>query len=171
MGLDDGAVPASAAEVTLREITLANRAQVEALRVAVGQEAFVDGVGDSLAEAEATPGSRPWCRAIYAAETPVGFVMLADDVPPDDPVIRWRYYLWRMLIDGRYQGRGYGSATLDLVTEYLRGRPGADVLVTSIVPGEGSPHGFYLNYGFEATGEWLNHEQVMRLPLAASVGH
>jgi diamine N-acetyltransferase len=85
-------------------------------------------------------------------------------------VIRWRYYLWRMLIDGRYQGRGYGSATLDLVTEYLRGRPGADVLVTSIVPGEGSPHGFYLNYGFEATGEWLDHEQVMRLPLAASVG-
>jgi diamine N-acetyltransferase len=44
------------------------------------------------------------------------------------------------------------------------------VLVTSIVPGEGSPHGFYLNYGFEATGEWLDHEQVMRLPLAASVG-
>jgi GNAT superfamily N-acetyltransferase len=47
------------------------------------------------------------------ATLPVGLVMLADDVPPDDPTIRWRYHLWRMLIDEWYQGRGYGRAALD----------------------------------------------------------
>ena len=39
------------------------------------------------------------------------------------------------------------------------------MLVTSVVPGPGSPLGFYLRYGFEETGEWFDHEQVLRLPL------
>ena len=151
--------------VTLREITTANRALVEALRVSPAQEGFVDGVSQSLAEAAATPTSRPWYRAVYAGETPVGFVMLADDVPPGDPDIPWRYYLWRMLIDHRHQGRGLGRAALDQVRLYLDTRPGADELVTSVVPGPGSPLGFYLGYGFEPTGDWFDHEQVLRLEL------
>jgi len=151
--------------VTLRKITSANRAAVEALRVSTEQESYVDGVARSLAEAADTPASRPWCRAVYAGEDPVGFVMVADDAPPGDPVIPWRYYLWRMLIDERHQGRGHGRAALDLVAAYLRTRPGADALMTSVVPGPGSPLGFYLRYGFEPTGEWFDHEQVIRLPL------
>jgi len=151
--------------VALREITPANRALVEELRVSAEQEAFVDGVARSLAEAASEPASRPWCRAVYAGDDPVGFVMVADDVPPGNPVIPWRYYLWRMLIDHRYQGRGYGKAALDLVCQFLRTRPGADAFVTSIVPGPGSPLGFYLRYGFEETGEWFDHEQVLRLSL------
>ena len=134
------------------------------------QEAYVDGVARSLDEAAATPDSRPWCRAVYAGETPVGFVMLADDVPPGDPVIPWRYYLWRMLVDAGHQGHGHGRAALDLVRAHLRSRPGADALVTSVVPGPGSPLGFYLSYGFEPTGEWFDHEQVLRLPLGETVG-
>lgn len=153
------------ASVTLREITPANRSLVEALRVAPEQEAFVDGVASSLREAAATPLSRPWCRAVYAGDVPVGFVMVADDAPPDDPVIPWRYYLWRMLVDHHHQGHGYGRAGLHLVARYLRTRPGADVLVTSVVPGDGSPLGFYLAQGFEATGEWFDHEQVLELRL------
>jgi diamine N-acetyltransferase len=153
------------ASVTLREITQANRSLVEALRVTPEQEAFVDGVTRSLDEAAATPMSRPWFRAVYADEDPVGFVMVADDTPPGDPAIPWRYYLWRMLVDHRHQGHGYGRAALDLVAEHLRTRPGADALMTSIVPGAGSPLGFYLTYGFEPTGEWFDHEQVLRLDL------
>ena len=41
------------------------------------------------------------------------------------------YYLWRLLVDEAYQGRGYGAATIDAVVAYLRTRPGADVLLTS----------------------------------------
>jgi diamine N-acetyltransferase len=39
------------------------------------------------------------------------------------------------------------------------------VLVSSIVLVEGSPLSFYLRYGFEATDEWFDHEQLLRLPL------
>jgi diamine N-acetyltransferase len=68
-----------------------------------------------------------------------------------------------MLIDARFQGRGYGRAALDLLVAHLRDRPGADTLVTSIVPGEGSPYGFYLRCGFESTGDFFDHETVLRL--------
>ena len=154
-----------APEVTLRVVDAGNRPDVERLRVASDQESFVDGVAASLIEAAAKPHLRPWYRAVYAGADPVGLVMLADDVPPGTDEIPWRYYLWRMLIDARFQGRGYGRAALDLVLDHLRTRPGADTLVTSIVAGEGSPLGFYLRYGFRATGEVFDHEHVLRLQL------
>ncbi|MEV6487914.1 GNAT family N-acetyltransferase [Actinoplanes sp. NPDC051633] len=155
--------------MTLRSITSDNRAAVEDLRVRPGQENFVDGVSPSLAEAAAKPHARPWCRAIYAGDVPVGFVMLADGVPPGDDDIPWPYYLWRFLIGARFQGRGYGHAALDRVVSYLRTRPDADVLVTSVVPGDGSPLEFYLRYGFRATGQMFDREQVLELPLTRTV--
>ncbi len=154
--------------ITLREVTEANISAVEQLRVRAGQEVFVDDVVSSLAEARSKPASRPWYRAVYADDIPVGFLMIRDGVPSEDEPIRWPYYLWRMLIDGRYQGRGYGRSALDRLVEYLRTRPGAEELVTSVIPGEGSPLGFYLRYGFEETGEWFDHEKVLRLTLNRS---
>jgi diamine N-acetyltransferase len=152
--------------VALRAVTVDNRRAVEELRVAPGQERFVDGVTASLAEAAANPHAKPWCRGIYAGEVPVGFLMLADDVPPGNPLIPFRYYLWRMLVDARFQGQGYGRAALDRLVAYLRDRPGAQTLVTSVVEGDGSPMGFYLRYGFRSTGEMFDHERVVELRLA-----
>lgn len=152
--------------VTLREIGDANRAVVTALKVAPSQEGFVDGVESSLAEAAAKPHAKPWHRAIYAGEVPVGFVMLSDGVGPGDPDWPWPYYLWRYLIDERFQRHGYGRAGLDLLVAYLKTRPGAEVLMTSIVPGPGSPLDFYVRYGFRPTGERFGHEELLELRLS-----
>jgi diamine N-acetyltransferase len=151
--------------VSLREITDTNRADILRLAVTPEQSDFVDGVAPSLAEAAAKPGARPWFRAIYAGETPVGFVMIADGVPAGHPEILWPYYLWRLLIDAGHQRHGYGTAALDLVVRYVRGRPGAVELVTSAVPGEGSPMPFYERSGFHPTGRMLDREHVFALPL------
>ena len=159
--------PSTPAQVTLREITPDNRALIVALRVAKKQKKYVDSVKKSLAEAAATPEARPWYRAVYAGEVPVGFLMIADDVPPGHPDMPWRYYLWYLLIDKHYQGHGYGRATLDRLVEYLRTRPGAEMLVASVVPGKRSPLGFYLRYGFEPTGQISGGEQVIQLRLPA----
>jgi diamine N-acetyltransferase len=154
------------ARVTLRAITESNRAEVEALRVRDDQRQFVAGVADSLIEAAATPAACPWFRAVYADEVPVGFVLLSDSIPPGHPEYLGPYCLWRLLIDARWQGRGYGTATLDLVVAYVRTRPGAERLLTSYVPGEGTPLGFYLRYGFTPTGEIDDGEPILELPLA-----
>ena len=54
---------------------------------------------------------------------------------------------------------------LDLIVSYLATRPHADRLLTSFVPGEGSPVGFYLAYGFVPTGEVFDGEPVLELAL------
>jgi diamine N-acetyltransferase len=100
---------ASASPVTLEEITADNREAVLALRVVPGQERFVSSVADSLAEAAAYPHARPWYRVVYARgepARPVGFVMISWNVPPEPPEIIGPWFLWKLLIDGRYQGPG-----------------------------------------------------------------
>jgi len=151
--------------VTLRAITDDNRAAVLSLRVTAEQRGFVESVARSLRDAAEHPEIAPWPRAVYAVERPVGFVMLADGVAEGNPDVPWPFYLWRMLIDGRFQGRGYGRAALDAVVAHLRSTAVARELVTSIVLGEGSPLGFYLRYGFVDTGEMFDHERVLRLAL------
>lgn len=152
--------------VTLREITPANEASVRTLVAPYGQELFVVSASESLDEAAVTPDAHPWFRAIYSGEQPVGFVMLSYNVPPDNPKAPWRYFLWRLLIDGRFQRRGYGRAAMALVIDLVRSSPGGTDLFTSVYPGEGGPAPFYRSLGFESTGEWFDGEEVYRLPLS-----
>jgi diamine N-acetyltransferase len=151
--------------VILREVTDANRDDILRLAVTPEQIDLVDSVALSLDEAARKPDACPWFRAIYAGQTPVGFVMITDGVPAGNPEFSDPYYLWRLLIDAEHQRRGYGTAALDLVVEYVRRRPGAVELVTSAVPGEGSPMPFYERFGFHPTGAMHDREHVFVLPL------
>jgi diamine N-acetyltransferase len=151
--------------VSLREITDQNRAAVVALRIATSQEAYVSSVADSIEEARETPEGKPWYRAIYADDQPVGFVMLSWNVTPDPPRIIGPWFLWKLLIDERHQGRGYGRDAVKLVAEIARDH-GASELLTSYVVGERSPEPFYRQLGFVPTGEQdENGEIVLALPL------
>ena len=145
------------AVVSLREITADTLGAILKLKVKPGQERFVADNATSIAQAHFEP--KAWFRAIYADETPVGFVMLFDD--PDAP----EYYLWRYMIDGRYQGMGFGRQALELFIDHVRSRPGATELLTSYVPGDGSPAPFYAGLGFVETGKVDDGENVIRLPL------
>ena len=151
--------------VSLRPITESNREAVEALSVSSRQEQFVTGVADSLLEAADEPDGRAIYWAVYDDDTPVGFVMISDEVGAPGYIPQ---YLWRLLIDERYQGQGFGAATLDLIVEYFRGRPGVEVMNTSAGQGDGSPISFYERYGFVQTGELVfDGEVLLRLDLRA----
>jgi GNAT superfamily N-acetyltransferase len=138
--------------VSLREITDQNREAVVALRVSPSQEGYVSSVADSLEEAHDTPEGNPWYRAIYADDQLVGFVMLSWNVTPDPPRIIGPWFLWKLLIDERYQGCGYGRDAVRLVADIARDQ-GASVLLTSYVAGARSPNSFYSQIGFVPTGE------------------
>ena len=149
--------------VTLRPLDDSNRDALLALRVSEAQLRFVSTVADSLAEAEVEPDGRAIQWGLYDGETPVGFVMVSDEVGAPGYIA---HYLWKLLIDERCQRRGYGTAALDLVAEYFRGRPGVEVMWTSAGEGEGSPIPFYERYGFERTGEVVfDGEVLLRLRL------
>jgi diamine N-acetyltransferase len=117
----------------------------------------------SLAQAHFYPETA-WFRAIYADETAVGFVMLSDE--PRKP----EYFLWRFMIAAEYQGLGFGKQAIQLLIAHVKTRPQATELLTSYVPGEGSPGTFYHKLGFVDTGEVEDDENVTRLELVYAEG-
>jgi diamine N-acetyltransferase len=150
--------------VHLREITDDNRDAVRALRVRRHQKRFVASVSKSLKEAAKTPEANPWYRAVYRGDEPVGFVMLSWNAPAGP--YEGRHFLWRLLIDKRYQKCGIGREVLTQITDLVR-EDGAAELLTSYEPGDGEPWPFYQKFGFEPTGEIDDGEIVLRLTFAA----
>ncbi|MBW4665881.1 MAG: GNAT family N-acetyltransferase [Cyanomargarita calcarea GSE-NOS-MK-12-04C] len=146
----------SEATIALREITKENLSDILKLKVGNHQQQFVASNAVSIAQAHFSQ-EVAWFRAIYADEVPVGFLMLEDD--PDNA----SYYLWRFMIDERFQKRGFGKRALKLLIEHVKTRPGVTALLTSCVPGEGSPGKFYEKVGFMYTGHVEDEELVMRL--------
>ena len=98
--------------VTLREITRENLDDILYLQVTKEQEKFVASNAVSIAQAHFYP-EVAWFRAIYADETAVGFVMLEDDP------INLSYSLWRLMVDARFQKRGFGRGAIELVFQAL----------------------------------------------------
>src|SRR6187397_2352831 len=148
--------------ITLQPVTDANRAAVEALRIDPSQERFVNTVSEAFLEAEDEPGGRAIQFGLYDDDTPVGFVMLSDEVDGPDYVA---HYLWKLLIDRDRQRQGYGTAALDLVSTYFRDR-GNTAMWTSAGQGDASPIPFYERYGFVRAGVAFEDEVLLRLELA-----
>ncbi len=147
----------SGAQVSLREVTAETVRTICELKVAPEQEQFVAPNAFSIAQAHFDQFA--WFRAIYADETPVGFIMLSDN--PEAP----EYFLWRLMIAAEYQRMGFGQRAIALLVNYVRSRPGATELLVSYHPGEGSPRDFYRKLGFQDTGMMDGDEVVLRLPL------
>jgi diamine N-acetyltransferase len=146
-------------QLTLRQITEETVVAVCKLSDTLSepQQKMVAPNARSIAEAHFS--DKAWFRAIYADETPVGFIMLYDDGEKSE------YYLWRLMIAGPYQKKGYGKRAVELLIDYVRTRPGAKELLTSYVPIEGGPEMFYRNLGFRPTGDVDGGEVVVSLPL------
>src|SRR5262245_16423037 len=66
--------------ISLRPLTAENRDAIAALRIDPSQERFVNSVAEALLEAEEEPGGRAIQFGLYDDETPVGFVMISDEV-------------------------------------------------------------------------------------------
>jgi diamine N-acetyltransferase len=114
---------------------------------------------NAISIAQAHFSEHAWFRAIYADDTPVGFLMLYDDPQEQE------YFLWRLMIAGPHHGKGFGRRAIALLADYVRTRPGAIVLETSCGQGPGSPEGFYRKLGFERNGEMLGEEVGLSLVL------
>ncbi len=140
----------SESSLTLRRITGENLESILALSVSEAQKAFVASNERSIAQARFDEGA--WFRAVYAADTPVGFVLLHDETLCESPRQRGYCYLWRMMIDHRYQLMGFGRRTLRRLIAHVKTRPDVEKLHTSWRHEEGNAGDFYVKFGFKATG-------------------
>lgn len=148
--------------VTLQEITETTLGDFLKLKVEEGQTRFVASNAVSIAQAHFS--GKAWFRGIVADEVPVGFVMLSDD--PEKP----EYFLWRFMIDARYQRLGFGRQAIARLIEHVKTRPRATVLLVSCVEGDGSPIAFYESLGFKLTGAHEDNEAVLALNFASIGG-
>ncbi len=141
--------------IELKELDKSNYRDMLNLKVTDKQSVFV--ASNAISLAQALFFHEAWYRGIYNGDTPVGFVMLELDMEKPE------YFLWRYMIDERYQRMGYGFKAMELVIEYVKSLPASVEFYLSYVPGEGDPKGFYEKLGFVDTGEVEGGEVVMKL--------
>lgn len=148
--------------VELREITR------ETLRPILDLDAGDDGrqvAPNAISIAQAHFSPEAWFRAIHDGDQPVGFVMLYDHTLGSAPEQR-EYFLWRLMIDRKHQGRGLGRAAVERLVAHVRTRPDARRLLVSHVKDADRLARFYASLGFTYTGEVDDGELVMELKLA-----
>ena len=144
--------------VSLQPVNRANLSAVLELSVSEDQRAFVAPNVLSLAQAAVSPELCP--RAIYTEDELVGFVLYGFDTEED------AYCIARLMIDQRYQSRGYGREALRLtVAEIRNAQPTRNVVCLSVEPENTNARNLYERFGFMPDGRIVEGEIVYRLSL------
>ena len=159
--------------VRLEEINGKNVWEVLKLKVSEEQKAFVAPNDISIIEAyiAVSHHGKAFPFGIYDGEVPVGFCMIGfgtDDEWEDAPAVaRDSYNLWRLMIDERYQGRGYGREAIRLALDFIRTWPcgKAEYCSLSYEPENTRAAELYHALGFEENGEMDGDEIIAVLKL------
>ncbi|AGX06956.1 spermine/spermidine acetyltransferase, putative [Bacillus sp. NRRL B-14911] len=141
--------------IFLKEVDRHNFFDVIDLKVAEEQKSFVATNLFSLAQAKAFPECN--CLAIYHEEKLVGFTMYCMDF--DDK----EYWIYRLMIDAKYQSKGYGKAAMEKLIELIKEDKDHQVIYLSFEPENDRAKEMYEKLGFEADGRVIDGEIVYRL--------
>lgn len=141
----------------LEAVTDENRMEVQRLETAPSQRGYVESVEECLEEADCRKCWRP--VAVYDGDLLIGFAMYG---------FFWQYFpfgrVWldRLMIDRRYQGRGYGTEILSILLERLYREYRRRKIYLSVVDGNDAAVHIYRKAGFSFNGELDIHgEKVM----------
>lgn len=158
--------------IQLRRIDSRNIWEIVALEVREDQKYFVATNTQSILEAYCaiTNGGVALPFGIYDGEKPVGFVMIGygcgdwEDAPA---IARENYSVWRLMIDRRWQGKGYGKAAMTAALDYIRTFPcgKAECCYLSYEPENVVAKRLYHSFGFRENGEMDGEEVVAVLSL------
>lgn len=135
-----------------------NKTEVLALEPARNQRDFIETTKQCLQEAESLSLWKP--VGIYEEEILVGFAMYGLWEEHD----KSRVWMDRILIDQRYQGKGYGKEALNLLIDRIFEEYGCDKIYLSIHPENAGAEHLYLKLGFRFNGKVDEHgERIMVL--------
>lgn len=139
--------------IAVRRLLPAEYDEARALAVAPDQKQFVASNADFIAEAQMADYCTP--LGIHADGELVGFAMYALD--PDDG----DYWLYRLMIDAKHQGRGHGAEALKQILTLMAKLPGCAQVVLGVEPDNAVAGRLYRHLGFRDTGEVIGGENVM----------
>ena len=138
-------------------ITNQNRKEAEALQVQPFQINYIESVAECMQEADEIQDWHP--VGLYVDEELVGFAMYGNISEPKYT----RLWFDRLLIDQRYQSRGYGSLAFEIVLEEIKKTyPGKDIYL-SVYDDNIRAIQMYIKHGFAYTGELdTKGEKIMK---------
>lgn len=141
----------------LEPVTEDNFYEVLKLQTTGEQTRYVTTNAVSLAQAYAMRQiARPFVLTEHGVA--VGFLMLYADKKTR------KYKIWRVMVDHRFQGRGFGKALMNLALKKLR-QMGAKHVELSVVPGNEAAEKLYLGTGFRYTDKLEDGEVYMEMDL------
>ena len=141
--------------ITLQTVTKENFWDCIDLTVHPEQENFITSNSISIAQSKIHPEYTP--LAIYNDETMVGFIMYCLDSDDDE------YWIYRLMIDQHYQGKGFATEALHQVIEIIKDDKTRNQIFLG-VPLESEPavH-LYEQAGFKFNGQIFGQEHIMVL--------
>lgn len=147
--------------IELKEVTEEDFYEVIQLKVSDDQEKsrFVAPNVRSLAECWLYRKNEDvFPYAVYNGDEVVGFLLLDLDAEESE------YMIWRMMVDAKHQGKGYGRQIVEAVMEMARNDEDYDVLIADYVDGNMQMKHVLESLGFERTGfDEENNEVLMKL--------
>lgn len=142
--------------IEFRPVIGENIGKVIRLSVAEEQKKYIMDNVTTIAYCYVFPTKIP--KAVFIKDELVGLV--CTELDPDTN----RHEILVYMIDEKFQGRGYGKATLTaLVDQMHQEQPDHDIYL-NYVPGNGRAEKVYRDLGFEPTGELEGEEIVMCRP-------
>ena len=141
--------------ISLKEITIDNLGDVIALQVADSQTDLVFSNAISIAQSKVQPECIP--LAIYKDDTPVGFLMYCID--RDDG----EYWLYRLMIDHRFQGKGYARQAMQLLIHTIKQDRSRRKMLLGVDKSGDAAIALYESLGFVFTGQTFGKERIMQL--------
>lgn len=130
-------------ELFLKKVDESNFIECFNLKLGNGQEKYVSHPIRSLAQAyvyynQCTP------FAVYKEDIIIGYVMVIYDYDEET------YNIWHMMINEKYQGKGYGTAAISLCIDYIKTKPfgESNVIILTCSIGNNNAIHIYEKFGF-----------------------
>jgi diamine N-acetyltransferase len=144
--------------ITLQALTQDSWRACVALDAGPTGRTFIPSNLYALAESKFSPSFVP--LGIYADTLLIGFVMYNSQPESDGS-----YYIYSMMIDARYQRKGYGKAALRLIIDRMRQLPHCETITLEYDRENKQAARFYNHFGFQEEAGSLTGGQIARLHL------
>lgn len=124
------------------------------LEVAENQKKYMEPNAVSIAQSKFEPSLKPY--AIYSDDKVAGFLMY-NSVPEELD----GYWIYRIMVDQAYQGKGIGKAASKLMIDKMAESLQAKKIVVGYHPENTGAHKLYASLGFVDNGDRFGREMAV----------
>ncbi len=157
-------------KIHLEKILWNDYDKITSLKVDKSQKSFVAPNKASLIDAYfamTEEKMKVYPFGIYLGKKPVGFIMIAYNCPwatRDYGLPKNYYYIWRFMIDKKYQGLGYGKDAIKQAIEFIKSFPAgkSEAIWLSYEEENKVARKLYLKLGFVERKDL--HKEDMEIP-------